>query len=90
MFVFKGSLRLQSSSSTLAKSSGQAAGKPAESPGKRGLFRGRSQRNAPSTAAAAGGADGKDVGSSSSSLRQFSAPALLAWGPELFGSLEDR
>jgi hypothetical protein len=91
IFVFKGSLRLHSSSSS-TKSSGTAAGKPTESPGRRGLFRGRSQRNAPSTAGAAGSAgaaDVKDVGSSSR-LRQFSAPALLPWGPELFGSLEDR
>jgi hypothetical protein len=23
-------------------------------------------------------------------MRQYNAPALLAWGPELFGALEDR
>jgi hypothetical protein len=41
-------------------------------------------------AAAVGGAGHAPARSSSSVMRQFNAPTLLAWGPDLFEQLEDR
>lgn len=85
VLLLSGSLRLHSSSSS------SDTGRPGDSkPGssRRGLFRGRSQRNEAAAAAAGGGMTLGQHGIGS--MRQFNAPALLAWGPELFGALEDR
>jgi hypothetical protein len=41
------------------------------------------------TAAAAGGGGGA-AAPGSNAMRQFNAPTLLAWAPELFEQLEDR
>jgi hypothetical protein len=43
----------------------------------------------PAAAAAAAGA-GHASACSSNAMRQFQAPTLLAWGPDLFEQLEDR
>jgi len=78
-----------------------AASKATSSPSKRGLFRGRSQRTAPpsagSSAAAAAAEQQGGVSAAAGagqgqygSMRQYSAPALLAWGPQLFDTMEDR
>lgn len=106
VLLLNGSLRLHnttssSSSSSLAAGPGAsaAASKAASSPSKRGLFRGRSQRTAqPSTGPSAAAAEALGGVSAAvgdgqgqyGSMRQYSAPALLAWGPQLFDTMEDR
>lgn len=84
VLLLGGRLRMHEATSSTA---GPAAA--ADSPSRRGLFRGRSQRTA--ATAAATGAVSMTVGQhGTSSMRQHTAPALLVWGPELLNTLEDR
>jgi hypothetical protein len=59
----------------------------ADTPSRRGLFRGRSQRTAAAATDAAPMTPGQH---GTSSMRQHTAPALLIWGPEVLDTLEDR
>jgi hypothetical protein len=81
LLVLSGALRLRSSNGS--------QGDPAPSPAKLSkrvsfLRRGQQQQQQPQL-----GSDKPD-GSSSGVMKQFRAPAILAWAPELLESMEDR
>lgn len=87
VLLLNGTLRLHSSADSANSSSSD---KPTNSPSRRGLFRGRSQRSEGGQSGSSGSLSMTVAQHGTGAMRQFTAPALLAWGPELFEALEDR